>query len=132
MASSSKSGKSAASSDGPPNLGPKCQLDDEIIKELEAIVAIGGFVAEYRIRLPVSLAEYQRGNLYAHATRNHHVNSDKSEGMKIDVLKSETFEHNGRPGLATHKLTDLRAMTPRAARLAVSSEHHNFVSLAWR
>lgn len=69
---------------------------------------------EYRVILPVSVEEYQVGQLYsvAEASKN-----ETGGGEGVEVLVNEPYEKDGEKGQYTHKIYHLQSKVPTFVRM---------------
>ncbi|KAJ4919410.1 hypothetical protein JOQ06_023051, partial [Pogonophryne albipinna] len=87
----------------------------------EPEVASAGFVAakvnmlikEFRIVLPVSVEEYQVGQLYAVAEAS---KNETGGGEGVEVIANEPYEKDGEKGQYTHKIYHLNSKVPGIIR----------------
>ncbi|KAG7214296.1 hypothetical protein INR49_023184, partial [Caranx melampygus] len=70
-------------------------------------------IKEYRIILPVSVEEYQVGQLYAVAEAS---KSETGGGEGVEVLVNEPYENDGQKGQYTHKIYHLQSKVPGIVR----------------
>ncbi|XP_019716772.1 phosphatidylinositol transfer protein alpha isoform-like [Hippocampus comes] len=70
-------------------------------------------IREFRIVLPVSVDEYQVGQLYtvAEASKN-----ETGGGEGVEVVVNEPYEENGEKGQFTHKIYHLKSKVPTIVR----------------
>ncbi|XP_068440800.1 phosphatidylinositol transfer protein beta isoform-like [Clinocottus analis] len=66
-------------------------------------------IKEFRIVLPVSVEEYQVGQLYAVAEAS---KSETGGGEGVEVLVNEPYEKDGEKGQYTHKIYHLKSKVP--------------------
>uniref|UniRef100_A0A1A8QS99 Phosphatidylinositol transfer protein beta isoform n=1 Tax=Nothobranchius pienaari TaxID=704102 RepID=A0A1A8QS99_9TELE len=85
-------------------------------------------IKEYRVVLPVSVEEYQVGQLYsvAEASKN-----ETGGGEGIEVLKNEPYEKEGEKGQYTHKIYHLNSKVPAFVRLLAPEGSLVFHEKAW-
>ncbi|XP_057695863.1 phosphatidylinositol transfer protein alpha isoform-like [Corythoichthys intestinalis] len=85
-------------------------------------------IKEYRIVLPVSVEEYQLGQLYtvAEASKN---NTGGGEG--VEVLANEPYEKDGEKGQYTHKIYHLNSKVPRLVRALAPKGSLEIHEKAW-
>ncbi|XP_077468015.1 phosphatidylinositol transfer protein alpha isoform-like [Stigmatopora argus] len=69
---------------------------------------------EYRIVLPVSVEEYQVGQLYTVAEAS---KSETGGGEGVEVLVNEPYDKDGEKGQYTHKIYHLKSKVPRMVRV---------------
>ncbi|XP_019950382.1 phosphatidylinositol transfer protein alpha isoform-like [Paralichthys olivaceus] len=70
-------------------------------------------ITEYRIVLPVSVEEYQVGQLYAVAEAS---KDETGGGEGVEVLENRPYEENGEKGQYTHKIYYLQSKVPAIIR----------------
>ncbi|XP_069508199.1 phosphatidylinositol transfer protein beta isoform-like [Ambystoma mexicanum] len=85
-------------------------------------------IKEFRVLLPVSVDEYQVGQLYsvAEASKN---NTGGGEG--IEVLKNEPYERDGEKGQYTHKIYHLQSKVPSFVKMFAPEGSLIFHEKAW-
>ncbi|KAI4883164.1 hypothetical protein NFI96_013932 [Prochilodus magdalenae] len=86
-------------------------------------------VKEYRVVLPISVEEYQVGQLYsvAEASKN-----ETGGGEGVEVLKNEPYEkEDGEKGQYTHKIYHLQSKVPTFVRMLAPSSALNIHEKAW-
>uniref|UniRef100_A0A4W4F5B0 Phosphatidylinositol transfer protein alpha isoform n=1 Tax=Electrophorus electricus TaxID=8005 RepID=A0A4W4F5B0_ELEEL len=86
-------------------------------------------VKEYRVLLPISVEEYQVGQLYsvAEASKN-----ETGGGEGVEVLKNEPYENeDGEKGQYTHKIYHLHSKVPTFVRVLAPSSALNIHEKAW-
>lgn len=66
-------------------------------------------IKEFRIILPISVEEYQVGQLYAVAEAS---KNETGGGEGVEVLKNEPYEKDGQKGQYTHKIYHLQSKVP--------------------
>ncbi|KAM8904367.1 phosphatidylinositol transfer protein beta isoform-like [Spinachia spinachia] len=66
-------------------------------------------IKEFRIVLPVSVEEYQVGQLYAVAEAS---KSETGGGEGVEVITNEPYEKDGETGQYTHKIYHLKSKVP--------------------
>ncbi|KAM6988356.1 phosphatidylinositol transfer protein beta isoform-like [Tautogolabrus adspersus] len=66
-------------------------------------------IKEFRIVLPISVEEYQVGQLYAVAEAS---KNETGGGEGVEVIKNEPYENNGEKGQYTHKIYHLKSKIP--------------------
>ncbi|XP_059186560.1 phosphatidylinositol transfer protein alpha isoform-like [Centropristis striata] len=66
-------------------------------------------IKEFRIVLPISVKEYQVGQLYAVAEAS---KNETGGGEGVEVLVNEPYEENGEKGQYTHKIYYLQSKVP--------------------
>ncbi|XP_017552340.1 phosphatidylinositol transfer protein, alpha a isoform X1 [Pygocentrus nattereri] len=87
------------------------------------------FKVERRVVLPVSVEEYQVGQLYsvAEASKN-----ETGGGEGVEVLKNEPYEkEDGEKGQYTHKIYHLQSKVPTFVRILAPSSALNIHEKAW-
>ncbi|XP_019711962.1 phosphatidylinositol transfer protein beta isoform-like [Hippocampus comes] len=85
-------------------------------------------IKEYRVVLPISVEEYQVGQLYsvAEASKN-----ETGGGEGIEVLKNEPYEEDGEKGQFTHKIYHLKSKVPAYVRMLAPESAFVFHEKAW-
>uniref|UniRef100_A0A8C1I3H6 Phosphatidylinositol transfer protein alpha isoform n=1 Tax=Cyprinus carpio carpio TaxID=630221 RepID=A0A8C1I3H6_CYPCA len=86
-------------------------------------------IKEFRIVLPISVEEYQVGQLYsvAEASKN-----ETGGGEGVEVLKNEPYEkEDGEKGQYTHKIYHLQSKVPTFVRLLAPSSALSIHEKAW-
>ncbi|KAG5269516.1 hypothetical protein AALO_G00202900 [Alosa alosa] len=85
-------------------------------------------IKEYRVVLPISVEEYQVGQLYsvAEASKN-----ETGGGEGVEVLKNEPYEKEGEKGQYTHKIYHLQSKVPGFVRMLAPSSALNIHEEAW-
>ncbi|KAM4635035.1 phosphatidylinositol transfer protein beta isoform [Polymixia lowei] len=85
-------------------------------------------IKEYRVVLPVSVEEYQVGQLYsvAEASKN-----ETGGGEGIEVLKNEPYEKEGEKGQYTHKIYHLKSKVPSFVKMIAPDGALVFHEKAW-
>uniref|UniRef100_A0AAV2IU21 Tetratricopeptide repeat protein 28 n=1 Tax=Knipowitschia caucasica TaxID=637954 RepID=A0AAV2IU21_KNICA len=85
-------------------------------------------IKEYRVLLPVSVEEYQVGQLYsvAEASKN-----ETGGGEGIEVLKNEPYEEDGEKGQYTHKIYHLKSKVPAYVKMIAPEGALVFHEKAW-
>jgi hypothetical protein len=89
-------------------------------------------LVEFRVVMPLSLSEYQRGQLYT-VSKLSRLNSKPGEGVEI-IANQACTDVNGSPGHFTHKVYHLgskvpsivEAMAPRDALIMVEKSRNMF------
>ncbi|XP_036124010.1 phosphatidylinositol transfer protein alpha isoform isoform X3 [Molossus molossus] len=83
---------------------------------------------EYRVILPVSVDEYQVGQLYsvAEASKN-----ETGGGEGVEVLVNEPYEKDGEKGQYTHKIYHLQSKVPAFVRMLAPEGALNIHEKAW-
>uniref|UniRef100_G3NPK9 Phosphatidylinositol transfer protein alpha isoform n=1 Tax=Gasterosteus aculeatus aculeatus TaxID=481459 RepID=G3NPK9_GASAC len=66
-------------------------------------------IKEFRIVLPISVEEYQVGQLYAVAEAS---KSETGGGEGVEVIRNEPYEKDGETGQYTHKIYHLKSKVP--------------------
>ncbi|KAG7518150.1 phosphatidylinositol transfer protein beta isoform-like [Solea senegalensis] len=85
-------------------------------------------IKEYRIVLPVSVQEYQVGQLYSVAMASKH---ETGGGEGIEILKNEPYEEDGEKGQYTHKVYYLKSKVPSYVKLIAPEGGLVFHERAW-
>lgn len=67
-------------------------------------------IKEYRILLPISVEEYQVGQLYAVAEAS---KNETGGGEGVEVLENRPYEEDGEKGQYTHKVYHLQSKVPK-------------------
>uniref|UniRef100_A0A8B9N3B5 Phosphatidylinositol transfer protein alpha isoform n=1 Tax=Accipiter nisus TaxID=211598 RepID=A0A8B9N3B5_9AVES len=85
-------------------------------------------IKEYRVILPVSVEEYQVGQLYsvAEASKN-----ETGGGEGVEVLVNEPYERDGERGQYTHKIYHLQSKVPTFVRMLAPEGALNIHEKAW-
>ncbi|XP_034025783.1 phosphatidylinositol transfer protein beta isoform [Thalassophryne amazonica] len=85
-------------------------------------------IKEYRVVLPITVEEYQVGQLYsvAEASKN-----ETGGGEGIEVLKNEPYEKDGEKGQYTHKIYHLKSRVPGFVKLVAPEGSLVFHEKAW-
>ncbi|KAM4545892.1 phosphatidylinositol transfer protein alpha isoform [Odontesthes bonariensis] len=85
-------------------------------------------IKEYRVILPISVEEYQVGQLYsvAEASKN-----ETGGGEGVEVLKNEPYEKDGEKGQYTHKIYHLQSKVPSFVRMLAPASALNIHEKAW-
>nr|XP_020443313.1 phosphatidylinositol transfer protein alpha isoform-like [Monopterus albus] len=85
-------------------------------------------IKEYRIVLPVSVEEYQVGQLYsvAEASKN-----ETGGGEGVEVLVNEPYEKDGEKGQYTHKIYHLQSKVPGVVRVLAPKGSLEVHEKAW-
>lgn len=85
-------------------------------------------IKEFRIVLPISVEEYQVGQLYsvAEASKN-----ETGGGEGVEVLKNEPYEKDGEKGQYTHKIYHLQSKVPSFVRLLAPASALKIHEEAW-
>nr|XP_023838270.1 phosphatidylinositol transfer protein alpha isoform isoform X3 [Salvelinus alpinus] len=93
-------------------------------------------IKEFRVILPISVEEYQVGQLYSVAETS---KNETGGGEGVEVLKNEPYEKDGEKGQYTHKIyhlhsdddTDLSCKVPNYVRILAPSTALNIHEKAW-
>ncbi|XP_069767733.1 phosphatidylinositol transfer protein alpha isoform [Narcine bancroftii] len=98
----------------------------ELVYE-ERLVALGLDLLD-RIVLPISVDEYQVGQLFsvAEASKN-----ETGGGEGVEVLKNEPYEKDGEKGQYTHKIYHLQRKVPKFVQLLAPEGSLNVHEKAW-
>ncbi|XP_015245382.1 PREDICTED: phosphatidylinositol transfer protein alpha isoform-like [Cyprinodon variegatus] len=85
-------------------------------------------IKEFRIVLPVSVEEYQVGQLYtvAEASKN-----ETGGGEGVEVLVNEPYEQEGEKGQYTHKVYHLQSKVPQFIRMIAPKGSLEVHEKAW-
>ncbi|XP_070297143.1 phosphatidylinositol transfer protein beta isoform-like [Salvelinus sp. IW2-2015] len=85
-------------------------------------------IKEYRVILPISVQEYQVGQLFtvAEASKN-----ETGGGEGIEVLINEPYEDEGEKGQYTHKVYHLKSKVPAWLRYIAPEGALVFHEKAW-
>ncbi|KAM4047262.1 phosphatidylinositol transfer protein alpha isoform [Anomaloglossus baeobatrachus] len=85
-------------------------------------------IKEFRVVLPVSVEEYQVGQLYsvAEASKN-----ETGGGEGVEVLVNEPYEKDGEKGQYTHKIYHLQSKVPTFVRMLAPEGALNMHEKAW-
>ncbi|XP_039613057.1 phosphatidylinositol transfer protein alpha isoform isoform X1 [Polypterus senegalus] len=85
-------------------------------------------IKEFRVILPISVEEYQVGQLYsvAEASKN-----ETGGGEGVEVLKNEPYEKDGEKGQYTHKIYRLQSKVPSYVRVLAPASAFNIHEKAW-
>ncbi|KAA8586929.1 hypothetical protein FQN60_000765 [Etheostoma spectabile] len=88
----------------------------------------GTQVDKGRVILPISVEEYQVGQLYsvAEASKN-----ETGGGEGVEVLKNEPYEKEGEKGQYTHKIYHLQSKVPSFVRMLAPASALNIHEKAW-
>ncbi|XP_055513728.1 phosphatidylinositol transfer protein alpha isoform [Leucoraja erinacea] len=83
---------------------------------------------EFRIVLPISVDEYQVGQLFsvAEASKN-----ETGGGEGVEVLQNEPYEKDGEKGQYTHKIYHLQRKVPRFVQMLAPEGALNVHEKAW-
>nr|XP_057936706.1 phosphatidylinositol transfer protein alpha isoform-like [Doryrhamphus excisus] len=85
-------------------------------------------IKEFRIVLPISVEEYQVGQLYAVAEAS---KSETGGGEGVEVLQNEPYEKEGEKGQYTHKIYHLQSKVPAFVRLMAPKGALEIHEKAW-
>ncbi|XP_029965268.1 phosphatidylinositol transfer protein alpha isoform-like [Salarias fasciatus] len=85
-------------------------------------------IKEYRIVLPISVEEYQVGQLYAVAEAS---KNETGGGEGVEVLKNEPYEKDGEKGQYTHKIYHLQSKVPKLICALAPKESLELHEEAW-
>eukprot|EP00656_Telonema_subtile_P037115 TRINITY_DN4122_c0_g1_i1.p1 TRINITY_DN4122_c0_g1~~TRINITY_DN4122_c0_g1_i1.p1 ORF type:complete len:419 (+),score=103.32 TRINITY_DN4122_c0_g1_i1:54-1310(+) len=85
-------------------------------------------VLEYRIVMPLTLAEYERGHLYS-VCKSSRLETGAGEGFEF--LVNEPFEDARGKGQFTHKIIHLHTRLPRWVTLLLPSDALTFEEKCW-
>eukprot|EP00658_Telonema_sp_P-2_P024360 TRINITY_DN19783_c0_g1_i3.p1 TRINITY_DN19783_c0_g1~~TRINITY_DN19783_c0_g1_i3.p1 ORF type:complete len:217 (+),score=44.16 TRINITY_DN19783_c0_g1_i3:201-851(+) len=85
-------------------------------------------VLEYRIVMPLTLEEYERGHLYA-VCKSSRLETGAGEGFEF--LVNEEFEDHRGKGTFTHKIIHLHSRLPRWVTLLLPSDALTFEEKCW-
>ncbi|XP_070761480.1 phosphatidylinositol transfer protein alpha isoform-like [Enoplosus armatus] len=85
-------------------------------------------ITEYRIVLPISVEEYQVGQLYAVAEAS---KSETGGGEGVEVLVNEPYEKDGEKGQYTHKIYHLQSKVPGFIRVLAPKGSLEIHEEAW-
>ncbi|XP_036005811.1 phosphatidylinositol transfer protein alpha isoform [Fundulus heteroclitus] len=85
-------------------------------------------IKEFRIVLPISVEEYQVGQLYtvAEASKN-----ETGGGEGVEVLVNEPYEKDGEKGQYTHKVYHLQSKVPQFVRMIAPKGSLEVHEKAW-
>ncbi|GAA6218794.1 phosphatidylinositol transfer protein alpha isoform-like [Lates japonicus] len=85
-------------------------------------------IKEFRIVLPISVEEYQVGQLYtvAEASKN-----ETGGGEGVEVLVNEPYEKDGEKGQYTHKIYHLQSKVPGVIRMIAPKGSLEIHEKAW-
>ncbi|XP_051891455.1 phosphatidylinositol transfer protein alpha isoform-like [Pristis pectinata] len=85
-------------------------------------------IKEFRIVLPISVDEYQVGQLFsvAEASKN-----ETGGGEGVEVLKNEPYEKDGEKGQYTHKIYHLQRKVPKFVQILAPEGALNVHEKAW-
>ncbi|XP_012684303.1 phosphatidylinositol transfer protein, alpha a [Clupea harengus] len=85
-------------------------------------------IKEYRVILPISVEEYQVGQLYSVAETS---KNETGGGEGVEVLKNEPYEKDGEKGQYTHKIYHLQSKVPSFVRMLAPASALNIHEKAW-
>ncbi|NP_001080274.1 phosphatidylinositol transfer protein, beta L homeolog [Xenopus laevis] len=85
-------------------------------------------IKEFRVLLPVSVEEYQVGQLFSVAEAS---KDNTGGGEGIEVLKNEPYEKNGEKGQYTHKIYHLQSKVPSFVKMLAPEGSLVFHEKAW-
>ncbi|XP_023284126.1 phosphatidylinositol transfer protein beta isoform-like [Seriola lalandi dorsalis] len=85
-------------------------------------------IKEFRIVLPVSVEEYQVGQLYAVAEAS---KSETGGGEGVQVLENKPYEEDGEKGQYTHKIYHLHSKVPAVIRVIAPKGSLEVHEKAW-
>ncbi|KAM4742079.1 phosphatidylinositol transfer protein alpha isoform-like [Anableps anableps] len=85
-------------------------------------------IKEFRIVLPVSVDEYQVGQLYAVAEAS---KNETGGGEGVEVLVNEPYEKDGEKGQYTHKVYHLQSKVPQFVRMIAPKGSLEVHEKAW-
>ncbi|XP_014069524.2 phosphatidylinositol transfer protein alpha isoform [Salmo salar] len=85
-------------------------------------------IKEFRVILPISVEEYQVGQLYSVAETS---KNETGGGEGVEVLKNEPYEKDGEKGQYTHKIYHLHSKVPNYVRILAPSTALNIHEKAW-
>ncbi|KAJ7990267.1 hypothetical protein DPEC_G00298550 [Dallia pectoralis] len=85
-------------------------------------------IKEFRVILPISVEEYQVGQLYSVAETS---KNETGGGEGVEVLKNEPYEKDGEKGQYTHKIYHLHSKVPSYVRVLAPSTALNIHEKAW-
>ncbi|XP_062329966.1 phosphatidylinositol transfer protein, alpha a [Osmerus eperlanus] len=85
-------------------------------------------IQEFRVVLPISVEEYQVGQLYSVAEAS---KKETGGGEGVEVLVNEPYEKDGEKGQYTHKIYHLQSKVPKFVRLLAPSSALNIHEKAW-
>jgi len=85
-------------------------------------------IIEFRLVLPMSLDEYQRGHRYTLAKASR---LETGQGEGVEILHQEPFHNASGPGLYIHKRVHLHSRLPRWARALLPSDVLTFEEKTW-
>ncbi|XP_051255540.1 phosphatidylinositol transfer protein alpha isoform [Dicentrarchus labrax] len=85
-------------------------------------------IKEYRIVLPISVEEYQVGQLYAVAEAS---KNETGGGEGVEVIVNEPYEKDGEKGQYTHKIYHLQSKVPGFIRVIAPKGSLEVHEKAW-
>ncbi|KAL0972802.1 hypothetical protein UPYG_G00194920 [Umbra pygmaea] len=85
-------------------------------------------IKEFRVILPVSVEEYQVGQLYAVAETS---KNETGGGEGVEVLKNEPYEKDGEKGQYTYKIYHLQSKVPNYVRVLAPKSSLTIHEEAW-
>ncbi|XP_047450817.1 phosphatidylinositol transfer protein alpha isoform-like [Mugil cephalus] len=85
-------------------------------------------IKEFRIVLPISVEEYQVGQLYSVAEAS---KSETGGGEGVEVLVNEPYEKDGEKGQYTHKIYHLQSKVPGVIRVLAPKGSLEVHEKAW-
>ncbi|XP_077303555.1 phosphatidylinositol transfer protein beta isoform-like [Lithobates pipiens] len=85
-------------------------------------------IKEFRVRLPISVEEYQVGQLFSVAEAS---KDNTGGGEGIEVLKNEPYEREGEKGQYTHKIYHLQSKVPSFVKMLAPEGSLVFHEKAW-
>ncbi|KAM6959110.1 phosphatidylinositol transfer protein, alpha a [Aplochiton taeniatus] len=85
-------------------------------------------IKEFRVVLPISVEEYQVGQLFAVAETS---KNETGGGEGVEVLVNEPYEKDGEKGQYTHKIYHLQSKVPNVVRLLAPAAALKIHEKAW-
>jgi len=85
-------------------------------------------IKEYRIPLPISVSEYQVGQLYSVAEAS---KDNTGGGEGVEVVKNEPYENGDSKGQFTHKIFRMGSKVPLLMRRLLPKGSTTFHEHAW-
>ncbi|XP_073504829.1 phosphatidylinositol transfer protein beta isoform-like [Phyllobates terribilis] len=85
-------------------------------------------IKEFRVYLPISVEEYQVGQLFSVAEAS---KDNTGGGEGIEVLKNEPYERDGEKGQYTHKIYHLQSKVPSFVKMIAPEGSLVFHEKAW-
>ncbi|XP_075035106.1 phosphatidylinositol transfer protein beta isoform-like [Mixophyes fleayi] len=85
-------------------------------------------IKEFRVCLPISVEEYQIGQLFSVAEAS---KDNTGGGEGIEVLKNEPYEREGEKGQYTHKIYHLQSKVPSFVKMLAPEGSLIFHEKAW-